>query len=166
VLAVFGLAPTITLLDALEIKTDRFTGFWKDQPLFPLNAQNDAFIVSSSHWNAGENYSRLEVLFVDEGRLKPITNQFLFETQGCGTTFTETPSFRVIGASGRKYPDILIRVKLTKEPDESSCERRTPGYTKYYQGRYFWNRGKRRYEGGSRQLQMLARFNKKRIFSP
>jgi hypothetical protein len=166
VLAVFGLEPTITLLDALEIKTDRFTGFWKDQPLFPLNAQNDAFIVSSSHWNAGENYSRLDVLFADEGRLKSITNQFLFETQGCGTTFTETPSFRAIAASGRKYPDILIRVKLTKEPDELSCERRTPGYTKYYQGRYFWNPGKRRYEGGSRQLQMLARFNKKRIFSP
>lgn len=164
VLAVFGLEPTVTLLDALEIKTDRFTGFWNDQPLFRLNAQNDAFIVYSSHWNSGESYSQLDVLFVDEGKLKSITNQFIFETQGCGTTFTETPSFRPIAASGRTYPDISIRVKVTKEPDESSCERRTRGYTKYYQGRYFWNSLKRRYEGGSRQLQMLNEFNKKRIF--
>jgi hypothetical protein len=166
VLAVFTLEPTITLVDTLEIKTDRFTGFLNDRPLFRLDTRNDAFIVYSSHWNSGESYSQLDVLFVDEGRLKSITNHFLFETQGCGTTFTETPSFGAIAVAGRKYPDILIRVKLTKVKDESACERITRGYTKYYQGRYFWNAVKRRYEGGSRQLQTLARFNKRRVSSP
>jgi hypothetical protein len=166
VLAIFESEPTVRLLDVLEIKTDRFTGFWNDQPLFQLNTQNDAFIVYSTHWNAGESYSRLDLLFVNDGRLKSITDQFLFETQGCGSTFTEKPSFQTITAAGRKYPDILVRVKLTKEPDESSCPRRTRGYTKFYQGRYVWNPVKRKYEGGSRQLQMLGRFNERRVSSP
>lgn len=166
VLAVFEVDSDVRLLDALEIKTDRFTGFWNDRPLFQLNDRNDAFIVYSSHWNAGESYSQLDVLFVDEGRLKPIASQFLFETQGCGVTFTQKPTFRAIPVAGRKYPDVSIRVKLTKERDEASCDRLTRGYTKYYQGRYFWNAVKRRYEGGSRELDALARFNEKRISSP
>jgi hypothetical protein len=165
VLAVFALEPAVKLLDALEIKTDRFTSFWNDQPLFQLDARNDAFIVESNHFNAGENYSRIDLLFVDEGRLKSITTQDLFETQGCGATFTETPVFRAI-PSNKKYPDILIRVRLKKEPDESSCKRRTRGYTKYYQGRYSWNPARRRYEGNSPQLKTLDKFNNKRIFSP
>ena len=165
VLAVFQVEPAAMLLDALEIKTDRFTGFVGVQPLFQLDSQNDAFMVYSSHWNSGESYSQLEVLFVDEGLLNSITSLFLFDTQGCGATITETPSFRAIATSGRKYPDIILRVKLTKAPDEPACKHRTRGYTKYYQGRYSWNPRKGRYEGGSRQLEMLARFNKRRIFS-
>lgn len=165
VLAVFKLEPAPALLDALEIKTDRFTGFWEDRPLFRLDPRNDAFIISSSHWNAGESYSSLDMLFVDEGRIKSIVRQFIFETQGCGTTFTESPSFRAIRGLG-KYPDVQVLVKVTKEPDEASCSRRTRGYTRQYQGVYRWNRVRRRYEGGSRQLQALARFNQIRVSSP
>jgi hypothetical protein len=166
VLAVFKLEPTATLLDALEIKTDRFTGFWEDRPLFRLDRKNDAFIVSSSHWNSGENYLSLDMLFVDEGRIKSIASQFIFDTQGCGSTFTETPSFRTVAAPGSKYPNVLVSVKLTKQPDEAACPRRTRGYTRHYQGLYRWNSVKRKYEGGSQQLNALDRFNKKRVLSP
>lgn len=165
VLAVFKLVPAPALLDALEIKTDRFTSFWEDRPLFRLDPRNDAFIVSSTHWNAGESFTSLDMLFVDEGRIKSIASQFIFETQGCRTTFTEKPSFRAI-ASGKKYPDVQVLVKVTKEPDEASCSRRTSGYTRQYQGVYRWNAVRRRYEGGSRQLQALVRFNKMRVSSP
>lgn len=166
VLAVFKVEPTPILLDALEIKTDRFTGFWKDRSSFRLDSQTDAFIVYSSHWNAGESYSNLDMLFVDNGRLKPIASQFIFETQGCGATFTEKPSFRTVASSGSKYPNVLVSVNITKKPDEASCPRRTRGYTRRYQGLYRWNPVKRRYEGGSRQLEALARFNKMRVSSP
>ena len=166
VLAVYKLDPAPTLLDALEIKTDRFTGFWEDRPVFHLNDSNDAFIVYSSHWNAGENYSSLDMLFVDEGRFKHITSQFLFETEGCGVTFKQTPTFRTVAAPGSKYPNVLVEVKVTKQADEPSCPRRTRGYTRNYQGVYRWNAVKRRYEGGSRQLDALARFNKTRVSSP
>lgn len=166
VLAVFKVEPTATLLDALEIKTDRFTGFWKDRSSFRLDSQNDAFIVYSSHWNAGESYSTLDMLFVDDGRLKSIASQFIFETQGCGATFTETPSFRPVAVTGSKYPNVLVSVNLTRKSDEASCPRRTRGYTRHYQGLYRWNPVKRKYEGGSRQLEALARFNKMLVSSP
>jgi hypothetical protein len=166
VLAVFKLEPTATLLDALEIKTDRFTGFWEDRSLFRLDSKNDAFIVSSSHWNAGENYTSLDILFLDEGRIKSIASQFIFETQGCGATFNQKPSFRAIAGSDKKYPDVLVTVKLSKKPDEASCPRRTRGYTRQYQGVYRWNPVRRRYEGRSRQLEALSRFNKMRVSSP
>lgn len=166
VLAVFTLEPGPKLMDALEIKTDRFTSFWEDRPTLRLDSKNDAFIVSSSHWNAGESYTSLDMLFVDEGRIKTITSQFVFETQGCGTTFSETPSFRAIEAPGKRYPDVQVRIKVTKEPDEASCPRRTRGYTRQYQGVYRWNPVRRRYEGGSKQLDALAKFNKMRVSSP
>ena len=166
VLAVYKLEPAPTLLDALEIKTDRFTGFWEDHPIFHLGSNNDAFIVYSSHFNAGESYSSLDMLFVDDGRFKHITSQFLFETEGCGVTFKQTPSFRTVAAPGSKYPNVFVDVKVTKQADEPSCPRRTRGYTRNYQGLYRWNAVKRRYEGGSRQLDALARFNKTRVSSP
>ena len=166
VLVVFKLEQTATMLDALEIKTDRFTGFWEDRALFPLDSQNDAFVVYSSHWNAGESYTSLDMLFVDSGQLKAITSQFLFETQGCGATFTERPSFRSVAAAGSKYPNVVLTVKVTKEADEPSCSRRTRGYTKSYQAVFRWNPVKRKYEGGSRQFAALEKFNKMRVSSP
>ena len=166
ILAVFRVDPTVKLLDALAIKSDRFTGSWKDRPLFVLDPMNDAFIVYNTHWNAGESYLSLDILFVDEGRLKNIATQFLFETQGCGANFSETPSFQSIPNPGNKYPNVLVKVKLTKKPDENTCDHPTRGYTKYYQGLYQWNSAKRKYEGNVRQLAILDKFNEKRVSSP
>jgi hypothetical protein len=166
VLAVYSLWPRITLLDALDVKTDRFTGFWQDRPLFPLDSRNDAFIVYSTHWNAGESYNELEMLFVDAGRLKTIASRFLYETQACGASFDETPSFRAVADPGNKYPKVLVKVKLEKEPDEAECEHPTRGYTRYYQALYRWDASKGKYAGGSRQLDSLDKFNEKRVSSP
>jgi hypothetical protein len=165
-LAVFRLEPTVKLLDALAIKSDRFTGSWKDRPLFVLDPQNDAFIIYNTHWNAGESYLSLDMLFVDDGRLKNIASQFLFETQGCGANFTETPSFQSIPNPGNKYPNVLVKVKLTKKPDEDTCDHPTRGYAKYYQGLYHWNSVKRKYESNAGQLAILDKFNEKRVSSP
>jgi hypothetical protein len=166
VLAVFSLEPGVRLLDALDVKTDRFTGFWQDRPLFPLDSRNDAFIVYSTHWNAGESYTSLEMLFADAGRLKTVASQFLYETEGCGANFTETPSFQTVADAGNKYPKVLLKVKLNKKPDEAACEHPTRGYTRYYRGLYRWNALKGRYESDSRQLDRLDKFNERRVSSP
>lgn len=166
VLAVFELEPKIQLLDALDIQTDRFPGFWKDRPVFRLNSRNDAFIVYSSHWNSGESYNSIEMLFVDGGKLKPIASLFTYETQGCGANFTETPEFRSVSDPGKKYPKVLIKVSLRRKPDDNTCEHPLPGFTRYYQGLFSWNAGKGRYENSSRQLDSLLKFNRLRISSP
>jgi hypothetical protein len=166
VLAVFTMEPRARMLDALEVKTDRFTGFWEDRPLFRLDSRNDAFIVYSTHWNAGESYMNVEMLFVDGGRLKTITSLFLYETQGCGSNYTEKPEFRAVAGSAGKYPNVLVRVNLTKGPDEEGCERRSRSFTRFYQGLYRWNPSKGRYESNSPQLDQLDKFNEKRVSSP
>ena len=166
VLAVYSLEPGVRLLDALDVKTDRFTGFWQDRPVFHLDSRSDAFIVYSTHWNAGESYMSLEMLFVDAGRLKTIASQFLYETQACGANYTEKPEFRAVADAGRKYPKVLVSVKLIKKPDEAACERLTRGYARYYRGLYRWNALKGRYESNSRQLDSLDKFNEKRVSTP
>jgi hypothetical protein len=163
VLAVFDLEQKIELLDVMDIKTDRFTAFWEDHPLVHLNSQNDAFVIYSTHSNAGENYNDLALMFVDDGRFKIISSFFLFNTQGCGATFTEAPYFRALPALGSKYPKILVTVRLKKEADTGECDRRTPGYARYYRAIYYWQQAKARYETDSRQLGKLAKLNRERL---
>ena len=97
---------------------------------------------------------------------KPSRASSFFETQGCGANFSETPSFQSVAELGNKYPKVLVKVKLTKKPDEESCDHPTAGYSRYYQGLYRWNAAKRKYEANSRQLAILDEFNEKRISSP
>jgi len=163
VLAVFSLGSTIKLLDAMDIKTDRFTDFWGEHPMFRLNPQNDAFVVYSTHWNAGESYNDITVLFVDRGRLTIIASLFTFDTHGCGVNIIQTPFFRALHDTRRKYPNILVRVKVKKVEDSEECDRRTRGYTRYYRAIYHWNSTKARYESGSRQLEGLDNFNRQRL---
>ncbi|HVF66951.1 MAG TPA: hypothetical protein VM914_04785 [Pyrinomonadaceae bacterium] len=166
VLAVYGLEPRVTLLDALEVKNDRFTGFWGDRPVFRLSPTSDALVVYSTHSNAGESYVSIDVLFVDAGRFKKIASRFVYNTQGCGAGFTQTPHFRAVADPGRKYPRVLLKVRLRREPDGPECERRAAGYTRFYSGLYRWNPARGRYEGGSRQLDTLDEFNERRVSSP
>lgn len=160
--AAFNVDPTPKLLDVLDIKTDRFTDFWEAQPVFQLNAQNAAFVVNSSHFNAGESYNDVRVVFLDGERFKTIASVFLLNTQGCGATFNETPTFTAV-PDGRKYPKIIVKVKVKKEADTAECNRRTPGYTKYYQGVFTWNAPNSEYRSNSAQLKMLDKFNRDRL---
>ena len=163
IVAAFTIEPSIKLLDVIDMKTDRFTGFWEKPSVFPLDSQNDAFLVNSSHSNAGESYNDLSVLFLNHDRFETITNIFLFDTQGCGATFTQTPSFRVQPGRTSRYPNILMTVKVKKEADGQECDHPTPGYVKVYRAIYQWNAAKREYRTASKELAALDRFNQKRL---
>jgi hypothetical protein len=162
IVAAFTIQTEIKLLDVMDVKTDRFSGFYEKPPVFQLTTQSDAFLVVSTHSNAGESYSDLNVLFLNHDRIETITNIFLFDTQGCGATFTETPSFRVMPGSS-KYPNIMVTVKVKKDADSQDCDRPTPGYVKVYQALYQWNSAKREYRTISKQLAALDKFNGKRL---
>jgi hypothetical protein len=163
ILAAFSLQPSPRLLDAIDIKTDRFTGYWEKPSVFQLNARNDAFLVYSSHWNAGENYGDLTLVFMNRNRFERITNIFLYDTQGCGATFTETPAFRTLAGKAQTYPNVQVTVKVEKSADSSDCDHPTGGYVKMYQAIYHWNVAKGEYQTTSRQLEALASFNQNRL---
>ena len=162
-LAAFSVEPAARLIDLIDIKTDRFTGFWEKQPTFQLTSQNEAFVVSSTHWNAGENYTDLYLMFLDGKNFKVITNLLLLDTQGCGVTVKESPHFRALPAVGRKYPSVSVSVKVTKGPNPKECEHKTSGYTRHYQGVFYWKKSKAAYECSSPQLKALDKFNRERL---
>ena len=162
IIAAFTMQPTIKLLDVMDVKTDRFSGFYERPSVFHLTPQSDAFLVMSSHSNAGESYNDLSVLFLNHDRIETITNMFLFDTQGCGATFTQTPSFRVLPGNSQ-YPNVLVTVKVKKDADSPDCDRPTRGYVKTFQALYQWNAVKEEYRTTSKQLEALDRFNQKRL---
>jgi hypothetical protein len=162
IVAAFTIQPAIKLLDVMDVKNDRFSGFYEKPAMFQLTPQSDAFLVVSTHSNAGESYSDLSVLFLNHDRIETITNIFLFDTQGCGATFTETPSFRVMPGDS-KYPNIMVTVRVKKEADSQDCDRPTREYVKVYQALYQWNSAKREYRTSSKQLAALDKFNGKRL---
>jgi hypothetical protein len=161
-LAAFSVEPRPKLLDVIDLKTDRFTDFSDEQPVFQLNSQNDAFVIHNTHWNAGESFDEFHLAFIDGERFRVITSIFLFSTQGCGAAFVETPHFSSLPATG-KYPNIVVKVKVKKDADGEECSRRAPGYTKYYQGVFHWNSAKQSYQTNSLQLRALDRFNRSRM---
>ena len=162
VIGAFVMDPEIKVLDVMDMKTDRFSGFWEKPSVFPLNTSNEAFVVTSSHWNAGESYTDLTVLFLNHNRFEVITNVFLFDTQGCGATFSETPSFRAV-AGRNKYPSVMVTITVKKAADSAECDRRTGAYVKVYRALYEWNALKREYRTASKELAALDRFNQKRL---
>jgi hypothetical protein len=161
VLAVFRLEPSVKLLDAMRVEADRFTDPWGEPPILRLSARSDAFILCNSHWNAGESFYDVVVLFVDAGRFKVIASAFTYNFTACDATYSETPSFRVVADPGNKYPKLLVKVRLKKKAEKISCEPRGRSYTRTYQGFYRWNRAKGEYESHSRQLDRFDQFNKK-----
>lgn len=161
--AAFTIQPAIKLLDVMDIKTDRFTGIWEKLPVFQLTSRSDAFLVNSSHSNAGESYNDLTVLFLKNDRIETITNIFTLDTQGCGATFTETPLLRVLPGANEKYPNLLVEVKVKKDADSGECNHPTRGYVKSYQAVYRWNAAKAEYRTTSRQLEALDKFNRNRL---
>ena len=162
VLALFSAEP-MKLLDALDIKTDKFTDLWGKQPIFHLDSRNDYCVIHNTHWNAGESYDDYTAMSIDEGKFTVITSLFTLNTQACGWKETQTPLFRALPTPTGKYPKLLVTVKVMREVNSEQCARRARGYTRYYRAIYHWNAMKARYEGDSRQLERLDKFNKDRM---
>jgi hypothetical protein len=163
ILAAFDVETEIRLIDALEVQTDRFAGLWEKQPLLHLSNDHDAVVVHNTHFNAGESYDAYTVLFLDSGTFSVISDITLLSTQGCGASYTETPAYLTVPRAGRAYPDVNLRVTLTKAADGKECQRRTAGFTRAYAATYTWDAKKHAYVGDVRGLAALDRFNRDRL---
>ena len=162
VLALFQLAPAVKLLDAADVQVDRFTGFWEERPMLPISSLEDTSIIANSHHNSSQGYLRLALVAPEKNRLGTIFElPTLLNTNVCGNSFSQTPSISTLRSTkGARY-SISIKIKLVKEADDESCEKRTRGFTKYYKALLIWNPSKRRYESRGTALDQLSRFNEK-----
>lgn len=162
VLALFQLEPTLQLLDAGDVQADQSTSFWEETPHLRISPQGTGVIVASSHHNSSQSYLLLSLVAAEGNQLRTVYDfPTILQENACGRTFSQTPSINVLRATTGAHFNILVKVKLVKEPDDASCEKRTRGYTRYYQGLLVWNSAKRKYETQGRGLDQLAAFNEK-----
>ncbi|HEX8651540.1 MAG TPA: hypothetical protein VF708_11930 [Pyrinomonadaceae bacterium] len=162
VLALFQLEPTLRLLDAGDVQADRSASFWEEMPHLRISPQGDAVIVASSHHNSSQSYLSLAMIATEGNKLSTVFDfPTLLHGNDCGNTFSQTPGVSVLRAATGAHFNILFKVKMVKEPDDASCEKKTRGYTRYYQGLLVWNSSKRRYETRGTGLARLSRFNEK-----
>ncbi len=162
IMALFRTTPKPKLLDAIGVETDLNSSIegWYD---FQEKGAHDAFLLENTHWNASESFLQKELVFIHNGRFHSIVNVFLYETKGCGVNYSETASLKIVPDRGRRFPKILVTVKLVKEPDEEGCEEQTGGYTRLFRGTYRWDKTRGRYVGNDAQLDKLDKFNSRRI---
>lgn len=165
ILALFQLEPSLKLLDAADTQADRFASFWEEQPLLALGPREDAVIIANSHHNSSQDYLWLTLVSAEDNRLRTIFDlPILLNTNGCGNSFSQTPSIAVLKGSGRgARSNLSVQVKLVKERDDENCEKRTAGYTRYYRSLLVWNSSKRMYEARGNALARLARFNEQKF---
>ena len=162
ILALFQLEPAVKLLDAGDVQADRFTSFWEEKSLLPVSSHEDAFIIANTHHNSSQGYLRLALVAPEKDRLRMIFElPTLLNTNACGNSFSQTPSISTLrSARGARY-NISINIKLVKEADDESCEKRTRGFTKYYKTLLVWNPSTRQYASRGTALERLSRFNEK-----
>src|SRR5262245_62059204 len=163
ILAAFDVEAEVRQIDAIEVQTDRFADLWEKQPLVHLSTEDDAVVVHNTHFNAGESYDAYTLLFLDGGTFTVISDLTLFNTQGCGVSYTETPAYTAVPRKGRAYPDVALRVTLKKAADGPECDRRTAAFTRSYTATYSWDAKTLRYVGDLRGLDALDKFNRDRL---
>jgi hypothetical protein len=160
VLALFELEPAAKLLDATDIKADRFSGIWEDQPVLHVSARSDAVMVTNYHHNSSQGYLNLTLVGTEGNRLSTIFElPTLLNLNYCGNKSTQTPTINVLRASLGGHFNISVRIKLVKEADDETCEKPTRRYTREFNSLLVWNPAKRKYESKGRALGRLARLN-------
>ena len=162
VLALFRLAPTLQLLDATDVRADRFTSFWHSQPLLRLGPSSTAVVIANSHHNSSQGYLGLTIVAPVGGRLVTLFDlPTLLDLNACGGTLRQTARLTPLTRPRRTRADILVRVRVAKSRDDGSCGPRTPAFTRHYRARLVWNDAKHTYEPRGQDLERLSKFNEK-----
>jgi hypothetical protein len=181
IVAAFQISPSLRLLDALEVKTDRFTGF--DEPaLVPISENQSAFLISNSHSNSEQSYQLISAFFMANNRLQPVfttvfprrrkivqgDDLFLLsdrdfdEKTNCLVTTEESANFFPIRQPGNTYFKIGVKVKVTTTVEGDEC--RSPRHhSRYFRGAWAWDSTARRFRPSAGNLDLLDAFNEKRM---
>ncbi len=162
VLALFSIERGVRLLDAVDVQADRFTFFAEKQTVLRIHPQQDAVLIVNHHFNSGDSYLAYSLLSVVNDHLKDVFAEMplLVGDNHCGTNFTETPHFKVLRNRGSGYRQLRLSIRLQKEADKTDCERRTKGYTKYFNYSLVWQPSRQSYAADERATERLRKADK------
>jgi hypothetical protein len=154
-LALFQLGPVPNLLDLVDLRADRFNGFWSAAPLLHLIPATQAVLVYHSHHNSNQGYLIQRLLFVRDRRLEEIAQVSTLSQQARCLTFTSTATFRLRPDPARAYPRVVAAVTLTIQPDPPDCRPRRPGSTRHFRATWRWQPARQQYQKVSGSLNQL-----------
>jgi hypothetical protein len=154
-LALFQLDPAPRLLDLVDIRADRFNGFWSEAPLLHLTPATQAVMIYHSHHNSNQGYLIRRLLFVRDRRLEEILQISTLSQQARCLTFTSTAAFRLLSDPARLYPRVAATVTLTIKPDPPDCRPRRPGSTRRFRETWRWQPAKQQYQEVAGNLHRL-----------
>ncbi|HEX8144344.1 MAG TPA: hypothetical protein VF553_17215 [Pyrinomonadaceae bacterium] len=162
ILALFELEPQVRLLDAADIKADRFSSFWEEQPLLHIGPQADAVMIANYHHNSSQGYLSLTLVSTQANRLRTIFElPTLLNLNYCGNNSTQTPSLAVLKSLRGGHFDISLKIRLVKKADDESCAKATGAYKREFKTVLVWSRTKRKYQSTGRALTVLAALNER-----
>lgn len=162
VLALFALEPDARLLDAKDVQSDRFAGFWDAQPRVRLAPGDEAVVIANSHHNSSQNYLGLTLVAPDRDRLRILYDlPTLLDLNDCDGRLTQTARLTPLRRPARTRPDILVQVRVRKTAPDPACDppRRARPYVRHYRARLVWNDAERKYAARGDALTRLSRFN-------
>lgn len=161
ILAAFRTSPKPWLVDALDIKTDRFTGFRSKKTVLQIGPDQDAVLIVNNHSNSSQNYDMLTAYSVENGRLKAIFDLFIFNSRGCGASFEEEAKFLPQPDPRNDHYRVFVSISFKMLPDDEYCVPRKRGYYRIYHGTYEWDKAARRYRRVGGNLGTLDKINSK-----
>ncbi len=157
-LALFQTGKSPKLLDLMDIKADRFNGFWEAQPLLNLTDATQACLIYHHHFNSNQSYNIIRLLFVRNQRLQEILNVAPFSVTSYCLTFKSQAAFRIVADQPRTYPQVVATITLTRKKDPPDCKPRSSGFIRTYKGVWQWDPKKRGYRQISGNLDRLYKW--------
>lgn len=163
VLALFSLAPKPKLLDVAEVGSDRSISLRTKTPDL-LAPRTPLVLVESSHGNSNQTYAATEIIFVRDDRFKLIDSVFTLGDRACTYNRTQESSFSTRSAVG-PYREIDVAVKDRTVLTGEDCGEEKPPRPRVstFKATYIWDEQKQRFTTRSKQLDLLAKMNLKRV---
>ena len=157
-LALFQTGKSPKLLDLMDIKADRFNGFYESRPLLDLTPATQACLIHHYHFNSNQGYNIIRLLLVRNQRLQEILSVAPFGVRSYCLNFASGTSFRVISDRPRRYPKVVATVLLKRDQDPPDCEHPSRGFTRTYSGVWRWDPEKQEYRQVSGNLTRLYKW--------
>ncbi|MBN9218227.1 MAG: hypothetical protein J0I79_09760 [Mesorhizobium sp.] len=162
VLALYDLTGKPRLLDAVNVATDRFT-FFRQPGKLSLGADNDALMISSTHFNSSQGYMSTPVVLVRNDRFELIDIIDTFDENVCSYKRSQNLAFQSL-EDGQPYRAIKADITDTTVPTGEDCGEEPPqAATSDISVTYHWDKTAARYVADSDAFEKLSAENAKRF---
>ncbi|MBS1952831.1 MAG: hypothetical protein JST89_01455 [Cyanobacteria bacterium SZAS-4] len=114
-----------SLIDAVDISTDRFCGF-STEPVLHYKNGTDAVVVENSHFNSSENFCILTPVALVDGRLISLCNEvpILYNAKGARISMVEQGRLVVGVAPGLQPKPLSMSIRvICKTFDENDGDK-------------------------------------------